>query len=796
MRAHSILTTFALALFAVSPATAEDQAAFTGAQTLSEEIPGGAVPGGDASKGKLVRLFKTPSQVHDGRLVVVYADAATTEEVWDPKGGQHTAADIFARYSDDDGVTWSAPVNISRTAGSYSKRTDWDGDGIVEPYWGHSEKPNIFNSGDIIVVSWIDAYVPPATWSWGNSGDSLIQGVATYPDLETYPQNRDVPYHGVYAAISYDGGDTWQYGDMSPPLQLTYGRRDAKQDVNRGAGKKWIITWQEDPEGLQQGEADGPGDGASGATAKKGTDIWYTYVPDIAIDPLALRNNRVPLSDHTTYDTTTQSGFATKTQPGDVSNHAATRANSHLVSDAGVFKAIVTYEETKGVNGVLEGKTIQYHCFPYDQPPVQGSADALSGDPGVSLTGILTNSRRVRFVRQTPNGTDPGLFIFWREGVETEGGSADIMGKVSLSVDEADVLAAPTLNLSTNTPSATPADLMVDPQADPLENALAHRAIMRGSFIAVGYSYTWNGALQRYTDLANLDFWIRTSYDGGATWSAPRNLSNLLDTGVNVKEPRLVYTAGTGTQNDDAFLAAWGTETNVYEGVEPTTPLDVLFTRTMDRGLSFEKVVPLAASSAEEFESQLRISDDGSSIYALVMSKTPAGTEAVYSRGVTVDAAPTVGTPSCFGVAEVADCPCGNPTPAGPAAGCANSTGMGGLLVGTGSESLGAADLGFTASDLPPANMTLLAYSAGYHDVLTGGAYGAGLLCLGQGVQRVAAVQASGAGTASFAGSPLWMGAAIGEQRVFQAVYRDPSGGCGAGTAFNATNSVTITYQP
>lgn len=795
MRTATILSALTLGALA-APAAAEDQAAFSGVQVVSEELPGGAVPGGAASKGKLARLFKTPSGVHDGRLVAVYADANSGEDVWDPRGGQHAAADIFARYSDDDGATWSTPVNISRTAGSYSSLADWDGDGISEPYWGHSEKPNIFNSGDVVVVSWIDAYLPETGWSWGNNGQSSLQGSVQYPDLTTYPLNREVPYHGVYVAISYDGGGSWQYGALSPPIQLTYGRRDAKQDVNRAAGKKWIVTWQEDPEGLQKGEADGPGDGSSGATATKGTDIWYTFVPDITIDPLALRNNRVPLSDHTTYDLTTSGGYATKTQAGDVSNHSATRANSHLVSVSGSVNAIVCYEETKGVNDVLEGKTIQYHCFPYDQPPVQGTADAAYGAPGTTLTGILTNSRRVRFVRQTPNGTDPALFIFWREGVDTEGGSADIMGKISLSVAEADVLAAPTRNFSTNTPSATPGDLLLDPQADPLENAMAHRAIMRGSFIAMGYTYTWNGPLQRFTDLANLDFWIRTTYDGGATWSAPRNLSQMHDTGINVKEPRLVYTSSTGTQNDDAFLAAWGTETNVYEGVEPSVPLDILFTRTMDRGLTFEKVVPIAASSAEEFESQLRISDDGSEVYSLHMSSSSSSSEAVFTRGVTIEAAPTVGTPSCFGDPRLADCPCGNSTPSGPAAGCANSTGMGGLLVGTGSASLGAADLGFVASDLPPSNMALLAYSAGYHDVLTGIEYGSGLLCLGPGIVRVAAVQSSPSGTASFLGVPaLTVGVSVGEQRVYQTAYRDPSGPCN-GAGFNATNSVTIRYEP
>ena len=63
--------------------------------------------------------------------------------------------------------------------------------------------------------------------------------------------------------------------------------RDAKQDAHSGnvttdpASASYrkgqvVISWQEDPQGLQLGEADGPGDGASGAQVNGGTGIWYT----------------------------------------------------------------------------------------------------------------------------------------------------------------------------------------------------------------------------------------------------------------------------------------------------------------------------------------------------------------------------------------------------------------------------------------------------------------------------------------------------------------------------------------
>jgi hypothetical protein len=796
MRHTNFITALVLGTFLCQQGATEEQVGFGETRVLSEEVTGGALPGGAAAKGKLTRLFKTPQGQLDGRLVVIYADANSSELVWVPKGGEHHPADIFARYSDDEGATWSAPVNISNTANRYSARSDWDGDGEQEIYWGDSQKPNIFNSGSIIVVSWIDAYLPEPDLMWGSNIESSIQGRVSYPDLEVYPNVHEVPYNGVYVAISYDGGSSWEYGDVLPPIQLTYGNRDAKQDVNRGAGKRWLVTWQEDPEGLQQGEADGPGDGASGATASKGTDIWYTWVADITTEPLALRHHRVPLSDHTSYDLMSLHGYPNTTQPGDLSNHSATRANSHIINDGGVFTAIVAYEETKGINDVLEGKTIQYHSFPFDQPPVSGDPWATHGAPGATLTSILTNSRRVRFVRQTPNGVDPALFIFWREGLATEGGPADIFGKLSLSLDEAAVGAAPSFNFSTNTPTATPADLLLGSEVDPLENAMAHRAIMRGPFIALGYSYTWNGPLQRYTDLANLNFWVRRTLDGGATWEAPRNLSQLDDTKINVKEPRLVYTVNSGAQDDAVFLAAWSTETNPYEGLASPVPLDVMYTRSKDFGATYQKVVPVTTAPTADFESQLRISDDGATTYALRMSADASGVDACFSRGHELEVVSSLGTLGCFGDERLFECPCDNPTPPGPAAGCANSTGAGGRLMADQSASVALDDLRFLGSGLPTAQWAMLAMGTQHHDLLGGYPYGAGRWCASGTLLRVGLQQASGAGAVTLTPQvALRFGVLAGETRIFQLAYRDPAGACGANT-FNATNSLTVRFTP
>ena len=593
--------------------------AFIDGVVISDEaaLPGAADPGGAASKGKLMRLVKTPNGAHDGRLVVVWSDAHNANPIWNRNSFEHLPRDIFARFSDDEGATWSDPVNISGTARHFSARADWDGDGQPEIYWGDSGKPTVFNNGDNIVVSWTDKYVPEASWAWGDDGESSIQGKVSYPDLAVPTLQREVPFSGLYLAISVDGGDTWRHGVEQPPLQMTFGRRDALQDVVRGIGKRWVVTWQEDPEGLQPGEADGPGDGASGAKTTKGTDIWYACTDDITVDALALCTNRTPLSNNSSYDVTGANGFPV-TQLG-MENRAASRANLMLVKEGAGFTAVVAYEETKGVPDLLEGKTIRYHAFPDDAPVRLGTDGDRYGDAGVSLTDIMMNSRRVRFVTQPPNGVHPAIALIWKQGLTTEGGPSDIMLKLSRSLDVGDVAAAPILNLSTQTPTANDSTLLFDSEVDPLEDARAHRALLRGDMLVVGYSYTWNGPLARYTDMANYDFWIRRTLDGGTTWLAPQEVSDLEGTAINVKEPRLVGPSKTGTQDDDAFVIAWGTETNVYEGLELATPLDIMITRTFDQGATFEPVVPMAMADTEEFESQLRTTDDVSTVAAVWM---------------------------------------------------------------------------------------------------------------------------------------------------------------------------------
>lgn len=777
---------------------AQTQTNFSDPLELSVEVPGGAMPGGSAVKGKIVRLVKTTAGLNDGRLVTIYADANHTQPIWDLRDGERLPRDIFATYSSDDGETWSAPVNISNTAQTSSATTDWNADGVPETYWGDSEKPNVFAVGDLVVVTWVDAYMPEPGWAFGTQGNSSIQGRALYPDLATYPLEHEVPFRGVYAAISYDGGTTWVYGDQQPPIQLSYGERDAKQDSSRGAGRRWIITWQEDPEGLQSGEGDGPGEGGSGATASKGTDVWYTWSTDLLANPSQLRLNRGPLTNHSAYDLSDPAGqIPTAGAFGSIENHAGTRPNVNIVQDGPVFKAMVAYEETKGVNSVLIGKTVQYHCFPYDQPLRSGPLNNLTGDAGTSLTGLIPNSRRVRFVRQTPNGVDPAVFIFWKEGYQDQGGPSDIRGKVSLSLDPAAVAAAPTLNFSASTPSATMADMVRGTEENAIEDANAHRAIMRGSFIALGWCYTWNGPLARFTDLANYNFFVRRSFDGGASWDTPTNVSQISDTRITVREPRIVQAPVTNVQNDNVFVAAWGTVTNVYEGVTLPEELDVQFTRTADRGDSYEKIVDVGGFDEDsEFESQIQVDDPGTGIYFVLQANRGGSGETLFSRGQVETFPATVGTIYCIGDGTGRDCPCGNESDSDTGEGCSNSSGRGAVLLASGSTSFAANDLRFDVAGLPAPTFALLVHGTEYANGTVGLPLRDGLLCIGGTLRRLAIAPSDGAGNAVFHSGYLGATLAIpGDTARFQVIYRD-SNLCAPGASSNSTNGLKLVVTP
>jgi hypothetical protein len=548
--------------------------------------------------------------------LLVYADG--------PAGKQN----IWIARSTDNGATW-AQQQITTNGGDPLTIT-------TENFFITHNKPNIYVApvGMILAGKGADALV---TWT-----SSDCEGLATQK-INTNLLTGHQPYMCLWAARSTDGGVTWT------KQRLTDGSLDPDEDVPAGYVKSdltaggFAISYQADPAGLQQGDAEGPGDGASGAKVSAGTNIWYTYLNKANFEQGGAFPFPVPVQVSDNNDTTAG-------KPG------ASRAN--LAISGGT--AVMAYEETKGDGS--GGKQIIYHSFNYATPQTNNA--------GTSISNIANNARRVRFVLQgndaiadadldgdAADGDTKGVHValLWRESTTTEpAAAADIMFRrgirdtvlrpTSTGFQPADVTADTAVNLS---------DTGVN------DNALAHRGVLRGEFVSVAYDQTPDKtAADAYT--GTYDLFIKRSTDGGTTWSAATNMTNLPDSSTRVVEPRLVGTPGTiklpdGTATSDSsdvqdrnvVFVAWGTETNEDVG----KPLNIYMTRSTDQGVSYEDVQKLASGVTEQSEAQLRSPPDGKTLGALWMEHDVAlgTTDVMYRNGIedVVPPAPSSGGGGC-----------------------------------------------------------------------------------------------------------------------------------------------------
>jgi len=656
-------------------------------------------------------------------LVTVYGDSpAGALAVYDVKAAvERTARDVFIKTCTPDATRtcdniadWSAARNLSNSALLSSITTDWRGtQGDPAPFPGDIDKANVKTSGPVMVVTWVSKYCPdgdPATPGVQSSQQRAIQYLER--------MERVIPFSCTWMAQSTNNGAGW-----SDPVQLSSGLRDAIQDSSNGnfnaETKKGQIsvTWQEDPQGLMLGEAEGPGDGASGALVNGGTDIWYTFasvdlaVPDTPANDFVLAQ-AVRLTDNWqgAYGRSVPSDPATVPNPVLDNSAAVVAATALETGAAGASRpnvalvgstAIVAYEETKAANlPTVLGKFVRYHAFNYNAPPqssvVVGPVTQVIGSPGCVISDPLKNARRVRVLTQSAADAGAGgmqLAMFWREGSFNTGGPADIVLRRGIggvqpdnlvpavdagcaSSDYAVVRNLATTradNVSSNTPAATAGNLVDDTERFPSENALAHRGVLRGSELWIGYSYTAD-LNKLWVQQDNYNFWLRKfTMDGG--WSGPRNLTNITDTGIHVREPRIFGTpkgsasacptgnpADPGTtdagqcQNTSVVYLAWGTQTNVPPA-DPAGPADlgVFITVSTDGGERFDPPVRYSTARGSlfqdddaAFEAQVVTQPDGMRFFGVwnQVNLNDGTTSATYASGVLAEVPPPVAEPA------------------------------------------------------------------------------------------------------------------------------------------------------
>ena len=626
-----------------------------------------------------VKLLRTSDQT----LFAIYGEAQDVGMmVYDPKKGAiRKPFDIVISVSTDNGESWAAPLNISNTAVQSSALgilestgappLDVDGfadiasDARAVAFPGDSDKPNVFNVGNNLIITWGDKYCPGGA-----------QRFVVYPELN----GVTIPFSCLYVARLHWNSGTKQF-DVNWPGNLPYridrlssGERDVKQDANRGSPAAFVINWQEDPEGLKLGEADGPGDGASGANVNNGTDIWYTSLatPDFSVGDWSAPT-RITRNTFTSEPLASAGDKATH-PPGDYDrgNVGASRSNIRQIGN----KVVIGYEETKGLQGFDEGKYIRYHYFDWNTPPLGGETGCIISSPG-------ENARRVRFLSQSASNDVPLVFIY-KQGEFTQGGPSDVFirratGKQitpesldppvdaencrSSIVDGGnpleDVTQPAAINFSGS--SAPQGGTGTAPSAlsgdNPIENALAHRGIIRGNTIIIGYSYTPD--LSGFQLLDNVDpynFFIRRSIDGGVTWNSAENMTPEI-TGpsqLSVKEPRIVPTPSTvaggtpgNTQDPAVVYVAYGLQTNVRETISTPQDVDIYMMVSLDAGVSWSKAKALSAGDViggisdllEDFETQIKVRPDGLEGHVVWSTRAEGKNSSSYRRTLVIEQA-------------------------------------------------------------------------------------------------------------------------------------------------------------
>jgi hypothetical protein len=551
--------------------------------------------------------------------LLVYADGAADKQ------------NIWIARSTDNGATWTQ-TKVTNNGGNVISVTD-PVTHVTESFDVTNNKPNIFVPpiGVLNASKGADALL---TWTSSDCEGSAAQKINTNLVPLT---GKNQPYMCLWAARSLDGGVTWSL------QRLTDGSMDPDEDVPAGAVAytadttstgHFAITFQADPKGLQLGDAEGSGDGASGANVSPGTNIWYTYLNKANFE----LGTAFPAPQQVSDNNDTATG-----KPG------ASRANLAISGGGTNGTVVIAYEETKGDG--TEGKQIIYHSF--------ATNAFVANQAGTGISNTANNARRVRFLLQgnealdttgdkdgdAADGDTKGVHVMllWRETTLTTAAAAsDVM--VRRGIKNTTLRPGSTGFLATDVTADTPINLSDPTAASLTDNSLAQRGVLRGDFAAIAYDLTADKAAADATPpTGTYNLFVKRSTDGGDSWGASRQMSSVTNPAIRVVEPRLVGTPGTiklpntlatsdasDVQNRNVMYVSWGTETNSATPV----PQDIFLTRSADQGVSYEAVQMLAEGVAEQSEAQLRSPPDGKTLGALWMEKNGTATDVMYRNGV------------------------------------------------------------------------------------------------------------------------------------------------------------------
>jgi hypothetical protein len=211
----------------------------------------------------------------------------------------HGNRDVFGAVSLDDGNTWNT-TNLSKSGDKSSFRLKDGSD-----YPGDTFRLFANSAGNKVLVAWASRFATGGNPNYAMSDEDRVTLAAylgiTVADLylkdmwgvagsqrssdfadEDFPTVGEIPYASLWTARG-TLEDTDNDGDYEmvwrKAERLTSARRDVHRiEVGVAGGAGFVLTWQEDPDGLRPGHGEGPGEGWSGAVAHHETDIWYSYI--------------------------------------------------------------------------------------------------------------------------------------------------------------------------------------------------------------------------------------------------------------------------------------------------------------------------------------------------------------------------------------------------------------------------------------------------------------------------------------------------------------------------------------
>lgn len=269
------------------------------------------------------------------------------------------------------------------------------------------------------------------------------QGSSNFGD-EGYPQAGEVPFGCVWTArgVLLPGDDPRTSETESSHMvwtkaeRLTSGRRDPfRIEVKAVKDAGFVITWQEDPEGLRPGQGLGPGQGWSGAVAHSQTDVWYSFINWQYFDYVDNGENAaINIVSHDLTSSGRPQVFVPMAMPMRLTNNAKCNTDGTEVTDPDLYCKFTGTVDVPGAGefGLKDqcADTVEIPTGPNNTPtPICVSEDGLpnvantaSTRPRTSLQASGTGSAWVIVAAEESKGL--GAFFSLPDGTPCEEGSS------------------------------------------------------------------------------------------------------------------------------------------------------------------------------------------------------------------------------------------------------------------------------------------------------------------------------------------------------------------------------------